>query len=102
MPADVPELIVPDEARAAPQAQKAPDPQPALSPEPHGLIRFHVTRVEWQRRPGSGPSCAVDADADAWASGASGSISLVAVDNSLDHLRVGDVLMLQADPRSAA
>jgi hypothetical protein len=92
------ELIVPDEARAAPQAQKAPDPQPALSPAPHGLIHFSVVRVGWQRAD-AGTTCSVDADAGPWAAAASGTLSLTVRDTSLDHLRVGDVLTLHADPR---
>jgi hypothetical protein len=93
----IPELVVPPEVLAV-AAQRAPDPQPALSPAPHGLIRFSVVRVDWQRAD-AGTICSVEAEAGPWAAAASGTLSLVVRDTSLDHLRVGDVLTLHADPR---
>lgn len=94
-----PELIVPDPSSATPE--KAPTPEPARSPAPDGLIRFTVTQVSWQRQQ-PGTSCQVAALADTWASGSSGTLSLMVGDTSLDHLRVGDVLVLHADPREPA
>lgn len=99
--ADAPELIVPDALLSAATPEKAPAPEPALSPAPHGLIRFTVTQVSWMRLD-PGTSCQVQALAETWASGSSGTLNLMVGDTSLDHLRVGDVLTLHADPREPA
>lgn len=95
------ELVVPEDIRSAATPERSPAPTTGLSPAPDGVVRFTVTKVTWMREDTT-TRAEVSAKADVWAAGSEGTVALIAMDASLDHLRTGDVLMLHVDPRSRA
>jgi hypothetical protein len=88
---------------SAATATSAPSPQSSPSPAPLGLIAFTVTGLSFTQQT-SPPRILTEvaATSGAFGAGSTGSLTLTALDTALDHLRVGDVLTLQADPRKKA
>lgn len=85
---------------SAATATSAPSPNPPSSPPPLGTIAFTVTSLCFTQQT-SPPRILTEvaATSGAFGSGSVGSLTLSALDTALDHIRVGDVLILQADPR---